>query len=94
MYLEELYVFTVEAFRVPSASFKFHASILTQVWQRILQESNSLTTTGQTKVSEFVESVITVYIEENIKQEELQSQGPNGLGGADDNAGEDEDENF
>lgn len=39
-YLQELFTFTLESFRVPSQSFKLHSSILTQLWQRIMQESN------------------------------------------------------
>jgi hypothetical protein len=35
-YFQELYTFSVECLKIPSASFKFHAAILTQVWQRIL----------------------------------------------------------
>lgn len=41
-YLQELYTFTLESFKVPSSSFKFHASLLNQVWQRIMQESTAL----------------------------------------------------
>ncbi len=73
-YLQELYVFTLESYRVPIASFKFHAGILNQLWQRILQESNSLKIGCQQKVDEIVDTIIGVYLEENIKQEGMTSQ--------------------
>lgn len=66
-YLQELYTFTIESFKVPSASFKFHASILNQVWQRIMQESQSLKIACQNKVEEIINQIIAVYLEENIR---------------------------
>lgn len=53
-YLEELYNFTIEAFKVPSSSFKFHASILNQVWMRIMQESIAMKVGIQNKVEQII----------------------------------------
>ena len=56
-----------------SSSFKFHAGVLNQLWQRILQESNNLKVSCQQKVDEIVDTIIGVYVEENIKQEGMTS---------------------
>jgi hypothetical protein len=37
-YLQELFTLTIESYKVPSSSFKFHASTLNQTWQRIHME--------------------------------------------------------
>lgn len=68
-YVTELYTFTMEAYKIPSTSYKFHASILNQVWQRIMQESQSIKVACQTKIDEMVNSIIQCYLEENIRQE-------------------------
>lgn len=67
LYLQELYTFTIESFKVPSASFKFHASILPQMWQRIMQESIALKVACQEKVENLIDQIIGIYLEENIK---------------------------
>lgn len=94
LYLLELYNFTIEAFKVPSVSFKFHAGILNQVWQRILQESNALKVTCQNKVEEMIDSIIKIYLEENLRQEGVVSAQGTGSILDNDKDGEDEDENF
>jgi len=66
-YLQELYTFTIESFKVPSASFKFHAASLSQTWQRILQESQALKVACQNKVEDIVNQLIAVYLEENLR---------------------------
>jgi hypothetical protein len=98
-YLQELFTFTLDSFRVPSHSFKFHSSQLTQLWQRIMQESNYIKTACQGKVEEIIDQIIATYLEENIKQEGLSVRGPIGGLGANLDDGlngneEDEDENF
>jgi hypothetical protein len=54
-YLQELFTFTLESFRVPSQSYKFHSSQLNQLWQRILQESNYIKVACQGKVEEIID---------------------------------------
>jgi hypothetical protein len=98
-YLQELFTFTLESFRVPSSSFKLHSSILTQLWQRIMQESNFIKTASQKKVEDIIDQIIATYLEENIKQEGQAAAGVIGGLGANLDDGlnppeEDEDENF
>ena len=98
-YLQELFTFTLESFRVPSSSFKLHSSILTQLWQRIMQESNFIKTASQKKVEDIIDQIIATYLEENIKQEGQGAAGAIGGLGANLDDGlnppeEDEDENF
>lgn len=98
-YLQELFTFTLDSFRVSSQSFKFHSSQLTQLWQRIMQESNYIKTASQGKVEEIIDQIIATYLEENIKQEGQSVRGPIGGLGANLDDGvngieEDEDENF
>lgn len=90
----ELYTFTIEAFKIPSVSFKFHAGILNQVWQRILQESNALKVACQNKVEEMIDLLIKTYLEENLRQEGVVSSQGTGTIIPDEIDGEDEDENF
>jgi len=41
-YLQEIFNFTIAAYKVPSASFKLHASKLNHMWHRILFETINL----------------------------------------------------
>lgn len=73
-YLQELFNFTVESFKVPSSTFKFHGAILNQVWQRILQESQTMKVPCQNKVEDMVNQIIGVFLEESLRQEGLAQQ--------------------
>ena len=41
-YLTELYKFTVQSYKTPSESIKFHSSRLNHLWQRVFFESMAL----------------------------------------------------
>eukprot|EP00347_Sterkiella_histriomuscorum_P000570 403375338 len=88
-YLQELFSFTIESYKTPSASIKFHSSVLNQVWHRILQESLQMNVACQNKIEEIIDQVIATYLEENLKQE-----GVVGSQNVDDDDEDDEDENF
>lgn len=68
-YLQEIFNFTLESFKTPSASIKFHASVLNQVWNRILNEGLQMAISSQNKIEEIILEVIRVFLEENLKQE-------------------------
>ncbi|CDW76789.1 importin-n-terminal domain-containing protein [Stylonychia lemnae] len=87
-YLQELFNFTIESYKTPSASVKFHSSVLNQVWQRILQESMQMNISSQNKIEEIIDQIIAIFLEENLKQE-----GMAGNTNVDEDE-EDEDENF
>jgi hypothetical protein len=68
-YLQELFTFSIESFKIPSTTFKFHGAILNQIWHRILQESQTMKITCQNKVEDMVNQVIAVFLEESLRQE-------------------------
>lgn len=65
-YLQELLKFTVLSYRIPSASFKYHASKLNFMWQRILFEGMTLKVSCQNKLEESVQTIITTFLDENL----------------------------
>jgi hypothetical protein len=66
-YLKELFTFTIEAYQVGSASIKFHASVMNQVWNRIITECTNMSIGCQSKVEDLIDQIIAVYIEENLR---------------------------
>ena len=49
-YLSELFKFTMQSYKMPSASINFHASKLNHLWQRVFFESMALNVACQGRI--------------------------------------------
>lgn len=53
-YLSELFQFSIQSFKVPNDSIKFHSSRLTHLWQRVFFESMALNVSCQDRLESIV----------------------------------------
>ena len=89
-YLSELFNFTVQSYKLPNESIKFHASKLNHLWQRVFFESMALNVSCQGRLETIVIQLITCFLDGNLEQK---AGNPLTSDQADEDA-DDEDENF
>ena len=53
-YLSELFKFTLDSYKIPSESIKYHASKLNHLWQRVYFESIALSVNCKGKLDEII----------------------------------------
>ena len=66
-YLTELYQFTVQSYKTPSESIKFHSSRLNHLWQRVFFESMALNVSCQNRLEDIIKQLIQAYLDENLQ---------------------------
>lgn len=67
-YLQEVLRFTLNSYKTPSASIKYHASKMNHFWQRVLFEGMALKVSCQSRLEETVKQVISTYLDECLMQ--------------------------
>jgi len=66
-YLSELFNFTINSYKTPSDSIKFHASKLNHLWQRVFFESMALNVSCQGRLDSIVIQLITCFLDGNLE---------------------------
>ena len=89
-YLSELFNFTMQSYKMPNDSIKFHASKLNHLWQRVFFESMAMNVSCQGRLETIVIQLITCFLDGNLQQRAVN---PLTSGNSSEDA-DDEDENF